>query len=378
MKLNPPVDVFVSKLLSDQHNQHKRHEACLDGSATVEEEQLTKRTFRKQKFTFPCCHVEGMRLDADHNAIFILGKPRPGHSWDNSPSKKFKMFVPPTKEGSVIRFAVPGGSLGYRMILPKGLRVGDAVGISIPTHLLDADTLATLVSKMPKAKISQGDRDPSEDHDSTVSIQADPESTSLGHLPVHTRSVSDYQMPPQKNAKTELDNLDKNDESPNSFPDEKEESAPSLEQLDHQLHEGEEIVYPLDKHGNSIHRYFVKGHWIIHSSTQKVIKWCSPNPLCTKSEPPPEQLRDQHGALIDRTSHLDWLRRHTETHFFKQWSEVSHPLDCIREWQTEHPGTQLVLERANSNGGTLPGYVYNPWMFYDRDMFPELWDEDIS
>ena len=146
--------------------------------------------------------------------------------------------------------------------------MGEAVGISIPTHLLEADTLAILISKMSKTKTSQRDRNSSEDHDSTVTIQADLESTGLGHLPVHTRSVSDYQTPPQKAAKTELDNLDKNDKLSNSSPDEKKESATSLEQLDYQLQEGEEIVYPLDKHGNSIHRYFVKGHWIVHSSTQ--------------------------------------------------------------------------------------------------------------
>jgi hypothetical protein len=137
---------------------------------------------------------------------------------------------------------------------------------------------------------------------------------------------------------------------------------------------------PLDKHGNLIHRCFVRGYWIVHSSTQKVVKWCPPDPSCTKSEPPPEQLRAKHGALINRVGHLEWLRRHTETHFFKQWSEAAHPLACIREWRQEHPGAHLVLERtnSNSNGGALPGYVCSPWMFYDHDMFLELWNEDIS
>ena len=270
------------------------------------------------------------------------------------------MFVPPTKEDSIIRFAVSGESHGFRMKLPKGLRVGETVGISIPIQLLDTYVLTTLASKMSKTKDSTEELDPPGHHNIASTARADRVPTNLDHLSGHSHSLSDHHTLPQKVTKNEPDNLDEDDEAPNS------------------PREGEEIVSPLDKHGNSIHRYFVKGHWIVHSSTQKVVKWCPPDPSCTKSDPPPAQLRDQHGALIDRINHLNWLRRHAETHFFKQWSEVDHPLACIREWRKEHPSTQLVLERTNSNGGALPGYVYNPWMFYDRDMFPELWDNVLS
>jgi hypothetical protein len=163
-----------------------------------------------------------------------------------------------------------------------------------------------------------------------------------------TQFTSNHRDPSPKGTETKDDELDwvKSVQNP---------------QDERSLRDGEEIVFPMDKHGNSIHRYFVKGHWIVHSSSQKVIKWCPPDPSCTKFEPPPVQQRDEHGALLNRACHLAWLQRHTETHYFKQRSEVPHPLACVRDWLKEHPNTLLVKERTNSDGENLPGYIYNPW-----------------
>lgn len=249
-QLIPPVKVFVSELVEKQNKRQITRIERYEERQAMEQERSNRRAFRKQKTTSPCCQVDGISLDADSNAIFLLSKPRHGQSGHKSLFRNFKMFVPPTKEDSIIRFAVSGESHGFRMKLPKGLRVGETVGISIPIQLLDADVLATIASKMSKTKDSTEEIDPPGHHNIASTARADRVPTNLDHLSGHSHSLPDHHTLPQKVTKNEPDNLDEDDEAPNS------------------PREGEEIVSPLDKHGNSIHRYFVKGHWIVHSSTQ--------------------------------------------------------------------------------------------------------------
>jgi hypothetical protein len=92
------------------------------------------------------------------------------------------------------------------MVLPNGLRVGETVGISIPIHLLDADVLATLVSKMSKRKATTGNHVTSEDNNTfaqepgptIVSPQFDTDQVDLDHFFDHTRFTSDHQTPHRK------------------------------------------------------------------------------------------------------------------------------------------------------------------------------------
>ena len=129
------------------------------------------------------------------------------------------------------------------------------------------------------------------------------------------------------------------------------------------------IVYPVDSTGQSLHRYFVKGHWEICINTMTVLRWFKPDPLSVQYEAHPVQERDSSGNLVNRAIHLAWIKRQTSTNYTTLWKRAVHPLKCVQDWIDGHSDVRLVAARINLD---LPSYVFNPWEAYDVKEWEDL------